>query len=263
MSFRVKGQFMGFFDKMSSTVSNTINRGANATSRTTRSLKLRSQLNDINKQRAALAAQLGASLYDVTRNDPAFTAGRETLYEGIAQIDAQRDQLQAELDKIEAEAEAESAAYRTYTCQNCGATVRDSDKFCSGCGRPVADIKAQAEAERAKEAEEAQAAADAAANALICPNCGGIINEGDKFCISCGKPIDMEAVRAEGAPSNPIVEDPEGSVEADIEPADPAASGADSKPEAVSEASSAPEPVEEAADSAADAEKGEKAQKTE
>lgn len=224
---------MGFFDKMQNTVSNTINRGANATSRTTRTFKLRTQINDINKQRATLAAQLGASLYEVTRNDPAYTTGREALYDGIAQLDDQRAQLQAEIDRIEAEAAEESAARRTYTCQNCGTTVREGDKFCSGCGRPVADIKAEEEARRAKEAEEAQAAADAAANALICPNCGGIINEGDKFCISCGKPIDLEAVHAEGSPSNPIVEDPN---ESDIQPANPVTEAApDPIPEVAAE----------------------------
>lgn len=81
------------------------------------------------KRRQALAAQLGASLYDATKDDPTFRAGREAIYDGIAAIDAERAGYQAEIDRIEAEAQA--AAVR-YTCPFCGSSVAVSDLFCSG-----------------------------------------------------------------------------------------------------------------------------------
>lgn len=43
--------------------------------------------------------------------------------------------------------EAESAdaaqAAVTYTCPFCGARVGNDDLFCSGCGKPIAEVKAE------------------------------------------------------------------------------------------------------------------------
>lgn len=207
---------MGFFDNLSNSISDAISQGSAATSRTARTLKLKSKLSDLTGQRTDLAAQLGASLYEATKDDPAFTQGRESLYEGIAAVDEQREALQAELTEIEAQAEAEAIARKTYTCPVCGTQVKDSASFCPGCGKPVAEIRE--EARRAREEEEA--AADEAARALICPNCGAIVGDADKFCQSCGKPIDREAAVAKGTPSNPIVEGSPDAVDAIVEPVD-------------------------------------------
>lgn len=131
---------MGFLDSISS----GINRGAAAAERAAKTLKLRSQLGDLMRQRQGLAAQLGASLYEDTREDSSLRSGREALYDGIASIDERRASVQSEIDGIEAEAAAEAEASRTYVCSKCGSVVSAADMFCSGCGRPVADIKAEA-----------------------------------------------------------------------------------------------------------------------
>lgn len=127
---------MGFLDN----VANSLNRGVNTVSRSGKTAQLSLQMADLMRQRQNLAAQLGASLYEQTRNDPALTAGREALYDGIAEIDAQRAKLEAQIEQIKAEQAAASAAAQTYRCPKCGSTVAAGDLFCSGCGLPIADV---------------------------------------------------------------------------------------------------------------------------
>ena len=133
---------MGFFDDLSSAV----NRGASAASRATDSMKMKYQQDDLIRQRQRLAAQLGASLYEQTKNDPAMRQGRESLYDAIAAIDEKRAKLQQDIDKANQEGNDAAQAARTYTCPQCGATVWTTDSFCSGCGKPVSEIIAAANA---------------------------------------------------------------------------------------------------------------------
>ncbi len=124
---------MSFLD----TVSAKLNQGQAAASRTTQTLKLKGQLADVNKRRQDYAAQLGASLYEATKDDPAFRAGREQLYDGITALDQQRSQILQQMQEIEQQAYAAAEAAATFQCQVCGTTVRNTDLFCSGCGTPV------------------------------------------------------------------------------------------------------------------------------
>ena len=151
---------MGFFDSVQS----TFNRGVAAAGRTSDQVRLKGQMSDANRRRQNLAAQLGASLYELTRNDPRFRAGREALYDGIASIDAERTQIQAELDRIEREAHAAQIASTHFACPFCGSQVGASDVFCSGCGRPMTEIQAALSA--------SQGGAPANWNGPVCPSCG-------------------------------------------------------------------------------------------
>lgn len=164
---------MGFFDEVSSTFS----RGMSAAGRSATVAKLNAQLNSLLKQRQGLAAQLGASLYEVTKSDPHLVAGRESLYEGIAQIDAQRAQIQQQLDQIKAEQEAAAAAAHTLRCPSCGAYVSATDRFCSGCGMPVEQIVTM---------QQRVPEPPVYASSTPCPVCGAPVQEGDSFCMNCG-----------------------------------------------------------------------------
>ena len=84
---------MGFLDN----VSKTINKGTAAGERTIRASQLRKQLGDLTKQRQNLAAQLGATLYEQTKDNAQFTVGRESLYNGIANIDVQKQAIEQEI----------------------------------------------------------------------------------------------------------------------------------------------------------------------
>ena len=82
---------MGFLDDLSDSFSDA----KAAVGRSTSTMKLNSQLNEIKRRREGLVTQLGASLYDVTKDDPKLRAGREALYDGIAQCDIERSQISA------------------------------------------------------------------------------------------------------------------------------------------------------------------------
>ena len=90
---------MGFLDS----VQNSFNRAAASTGRATTTLQLRGRIEDALKRRQQLVAQLGASLYEVTRDSSELRAGREPLYDGIARRDAERTQCEAWIAQLEAE----------------------------------------------------------------------------------------------------------------------------------------------------------------
>ena len=162
---------MGFMDNVTSVV----NRGTASVQRTGRSAQLKMQLNDLMKRRRELAAQLGASLYEDTKEMEQLRQGREALFDGIADIDAQRAQVQSELDQLENKAVAQQVAATTYRCPRCGTGVPATDFFCSGCGLPIAEV--------AQQANQAPAAPD---SGIACAKCGAPMAEDDVFCMACG-----------------------------------------------------------------------------
>lgn len=220
---------MGFFDSVQS----TFNRGVAAAGRTSDQVRLKGQMSDANRRRQNLAAQLGASLYELTRNDPRFRAGREALFDGIAAIDAERMQIQAELDRIEREAHAAQIASTHFACPFCGSQVGASDVFCSGCGRPMTEIQAALSA--------SQGGAPANWNGPVCPSCGSPMNVGDLFCMSCGYKLDAPAVAPTPEPA-PACE-PASEPAPAPEPAPAVEPVPVPEPEPVPEPTPAPDPV--------------------
>lgn len=218
---------MGFLDSLQSSV----NRGMAATGRATSTMKLKAQMSEALKRRQALAAQLGASLYDVTKDDATLRAGREALYDGIAACDAERAGYQAEIERIEAESAAATAANSYYVCPFCGSHVMTTDLFCSGCGKSMADITAALSAQ-----QQAAAAPAPVAGGATCPQCGAPVNVGDAFCMSCGYNL-----AAATAPEPVVAPAPEEIVEPVVAPA----SEPEPEPAAAPESAVAPEPVAE------------------
>lgn len=223
---------MGFLDSLQSSV----NRGMAATGRATSTMKLKAQMSEALKRRQALAAQLGASLYDVTKDDANLRAGREALYDGIAACDAERAQCQAEIERLEAESAAATAANSYYVCPFCGSHVVTTDLFCSGCGKPMAEITAALSAQQQAPAAPVAPVSGAAA----CPQCGAPVNAGDAFCMSCGYNLAAAAAPEPVVAPAPVAEE---IVEPVVAPAlepepEPAVA-----PEPVAEPEPAPEPV--------------------
>ena len=210
---------MGFLDSLQSSV----NRGMAATGRATSTMKLKAQMSEALKRRQALAAQLGASLYDVTKDDANLRAGREALYDGIAACDAERAQCQVEIERLEAESAAATAANSYYVCPFCGSHVVTTDLFCSGCGKPMAEITAALSARQQAPAAPVAPVSGAAA----CPQCGAPVNAGDAFCMSCGYNLAAAPASAADAASDPepaVAPVPEPAVAPAPEPADEVAS---------------------------------------
>ena len=165
---------MGFLDDLSDSFSDA----KAAVGRSTSTMKLNSQLNEIKRRREGLVTQLGASLYEVTKDDPKLRAGREALYDGIAQCDIERSQVNAQIAQIEAQAQQ----MVTYTCPRCGTKVPASNQFCAGCGLSVADVIAAS----TMTAPQAVPQAAPIGAAHVCPTCGAPIESGDTFCLNCG-----------------------------------------------------------------------------
>lgn len=124
---------MGFLDNVTSAV----NRGTAAAGRGADKIKLNARIGELNKQRQGLAAQLGASLYEATRNDAALVSGREALYEGIARVDAEREECQRQIAAIDEQAAAAATAAAGFNCAVCGAHMTGADLFCMACGAKV------------------------------------------------------------------------------------------------------------------------------
>lgn len=229
---------MGFLDSLQSSV----NRGVAATGRATSTMKLKAQMSEALKRRQALAAQLGASLYDVTKDDAGLRAGREALYDGIAACDAERAQCQAEIERIEAESAAATAANSYYVCPFCGSHVVTTDLFCSGCGKPMAEITAALSAQQQAPAAPVAPVSGAAA----CPQCGAPVNAGDAFCMSCGYNLAAAAVPEPVVAPAPVAEEivePVVAPALEPEPEPAAAPEPAVAPEPVAEPEPAPEPV--------------------
>ena len=62
-----------------------------------------------------------------------------------------------------------------------------SDLFCSGCGKPIAEIKDVFAAQQQAEAPVASTVGS------VCPACGASVVEGDAFCMLCGKKLGEDA----------------------------------------------------------------------
>ena len=160
---------MGFLDEMQA----SLDRTASDANRALQVNRIKSQMNDALKRRQQLAGQLGASLYEATKD-------------GIAAIDNERAQLQAQIDELERQAQAAAYASAFIDCPFCHNRLQQSVMFCSGCGKSMAEIQAELarQAQAAPVPVEAQVApADGAAT---CPSCGAPIQAGHAFCMNCG-----------------------------------------------------------------------------
>ena len=167
---------MGFLDS----VSNAIDRGTASVGRASGTAKLKMSLTDLTKQRKELAAQLGASLYEATRENAELRVGREPLYDGIANIDAQKTAIEAEIARLEMEGQAAHAAAIVYKCPKCGSNVQATDLFCAGCGTPIAEVVAAA---------STPMYGAMPAPGKVCATCGAPMGADDMFCMSCGSRV--------------------------------------------------------------------------
>lgn len=169
---------MGFVDD----IQNSVQREVDSASRSVEIAQLKVKIKDVQNRRKELTAQLGASLYEVTKSDPVLVGGREALFDGIASLDAERAGYEAQIEEIERKAQEAQAAAAGVECPFCHYSMRGSDLFCAGCGKPMAEVKAFYE-----KAPEPETASEPAAG--FCMNCGSRLGAGDKFCMKCGTKV--------------------------------------------------------------------------
>lgn len=124
---------MGLIDELSG----KLNRGAEITARTGRSIKLKAQLGERKSQRSAAFMRLGEAVYAAYRENPQGFESFEDLAQKIAGIDADIACIQMELDRVAADAAASARTYMVGICNGCGYRVAQGDAFCSRCGKKV------------------------------------------------------------------------------------------------------------------------------
>ncbi len=173
---------MGFLDDLSSTLS----RGKDAAGRSSRTFKLNSQIREINRRRLKLVAQLGANIYEETKNNPYKSAEYPDLYEAIAACDAERQECQEKLAEIVKEKSAAKPS-RSYRCAVCGTKMSSRDLFCSGCGTSAAEARPTPVSDEViEETVTIEGESDLEAPENICPSCGSVVHADNVFCMNCG-----------------------------------------------------------------------------
>ena len=70
--------------------------------------QLKQQLADLDEKRKGLEAQLGESLYEASKSNPALRVGHEPLFEAIDAIDASMAKINEEEERIKSEEEAKA-----------------------------------------------------------------------------------------------------------------------------------------------------------
>lgn len=201
---------MKLFDNLSAAFGRGGNSAPEPSAEPEETTGLDAQLNELLAQRQRLLAQLGASLYEATKNDPAFTTGREAVYAGIARVDAQRAQIRDEIARREAEKVAAAAAAdgsRTVRCPSCGTAVPVAYQFCFACGKPMNPPAADAGAPRTA-SPLAAVSPKAGPLPMVCATCGMPMNMGDLFCMNCGTRVSGQVASAPAAGSARAVRQP-------------------------------------------------------
>lgn len=156
------------------------------------SMRLKDQMSGALNRRQQYVAELGASLYEATKDDSMMRSGREDLYDGIAAIDQELERIQAQLDDIERQAEDTAQAAVSIACPFCHTRMEATDMFCSGCGKPMSEVQARLAA--AETAGSAPVNPDGNQHAVpVCPACNSVVREGDAFCMYCGARLDSSA----------------------------------------------------------------------
>ena len=86
------------------------------------------------------------------------------LFEGLIWLDENGQVQPAQADDV-------------VRCEGCGAMVKQGVRFCTSCGRPMAQFTG------AETANETPVSVQAK---RLCPNCGAEAEEGADFCMECG-----------------------------------------------------------------------------
>jgi len=165
---------MAILDKLSGMAKN-IGDKANAALETQ---KLNSKINSEKSAINGVYMKIGEYYYQQYKSGGKLTDEAAAF---CAEIDGHNktiDETKAEVERIKAKSEAETAPAQTsaaggIACPSCGKTNAPGTKFCQECGAKL-------------DAETAPAPAQETAEEGVCPSCGKANEPGTKFCQECG-----------------------------------------------------------------------------
>ena len=162
---------MAFFDKLNQVAKNIGDKTSDAIETTRLNSKIAAEKLAANEE----LLKIGQHYYDLYLAGQAEVEILEYCQAAKVHLDT-ADQMQAEIDRIKAENEAQKIASAApvggITCPGCGASLPAGTKFCSGCGSKIEAVPAPQ------------------TQTVFCPGCGTQLPAGTKFCNSCGQRLD-------------------------------------------------------------------------
>ena len=196
---------MSFLDQLSARVNQGFNQVTSQTKDFTEQVKIENEIKNLEKAAQANYEELGRAMYNASRH----SSGEAADYEVIMR------QIDGILQQIQEKKAAKQEIMNRVICPSCGKSIPAGTKFCSYCGAPMEQtpVAAAEPAEPQMGGRERQMGGEQMCGAerpmgddkpqmggeRHCPNCGGVIEPGAKFCVKCGTRIDAGEQKPAGA----------------------------------------------------------------
>jgi hypothetical protein len=119
---------------------------------------------------------LGSKYYLMAKEGGSPDESMDILVNEINELFQNIENVQAEINKLNAEAEPvkeDIMPEENFNCSSCGITLKKGTKFCGGCGEKVEEIPVPEPAAALKK----------------CPNCDAEVGDA-KFCNACGTSLE-------------------------------------------------------------------------
>ena len=120
---------MAFLDKLTAAAKSAGDKANAAIEIGKLNMKIKSETASIEQFKAQIGDLLWAQYQAGSVTDPQIVA----LCESIAAANTTIDDLQAKIDQLKVEPEAEAAPVERH-CPQCGAVIADDARFCNSCG---------------------------------------------------------------------------------------------------------------------------------
>ncbi len=161
---------MGFFDNLDQTITgwgqNAVRKGKDVAD----TVKIQSAITGLENQKKEVMIDLGKYRYNAYKMYGGNPDTEELhMIESIDDFEQQIQQYSKQLQRLKG----------VVLCPNCHAEVPVHSQFCSSCGckMPVREEPNQG-----------------IGKSLFCQQCGAALEEGQRFCINCGMPIEDDNV---------------------------------------------------------------------
>ena len=167
---------MGFFDKISESISETGQGIKKMADDSSAKSQLNSELRKKEKEMEALVYQIGLAMVS---NEPGICSEKcPDLYSQLVNARETSKELRNRLMMLDAE----------IVCPGCGKTIKGVTQFCTNCGTrlPEPDMNMNA----GYDLPTRKAAMPAQTSAGTCKNCGAPLKPGAAFCNNCGSPVE-------------------------------------------------------------------------
>ena len=177
---------------------------------------LKMQVKRLNKDKDKSFPGLGQATYQAFLQGRLSDAALLDVCGQIRAIDAQIEQTQAEIARLQSVAQQMKVAgvplsTGAVLCPSCGAPSTPGLKFCANCGTP-------------------QQAVAAPQPGPSCPACGSPLTPGTRFCGECGKPVEAAPAPAQPAGAAQVAPPPPPPPAPQAAPPPPPAAEADQAP---------------------------------